>query len=350
MMQPDSMVVRFYDGQRAAAREALLYPADAGVAVVVDGQRTVFRHADMLLIGAVGQIKPAIELPHEARIEFLQTDLPTWVLPKAAQRQHHLWRLERSPLLIVCSVLLVIGFVWGLTQYGVPIMAKSVATHLPAQTLSRLGDQAQAQLEEMTEPSTLIPLRQQQLRALYAQYLDPEQAEQMIFRQGKGLGANAFALPNGRIVLTDELVDLAKNDYELLAVMAHEQGHVALRHSLQQAISGLSISLMIAWMTGDSSDLLIGVPTAILALNYSRDFEREADQYAMQQLQQANVSVQYLADFLKRLAAEHAEAESAESTEENSRIWQRAGRLLQSHPATDERVAAIEAVAAQQVI
>lgn len=335
-MSDERLAVRFYDGQRsqAVAAELSALPEQQGVRVHSGGRTYDYSYADMTPIGAVGQLRLVIELPHDARIECLSHDIPAWVYPRRAQRLHQIWRLERSPLLIVLSVLVAVAFVWSAAQYGMPFLAEKIAQQLPEQSLSRLGDQAQQQLEQMTEPSELSAARQQQLRDLYARYFEPEQAEKIEFvKGGASLGANAFALPNGYMVLTDELVDLAENDQQILAVMAHERGHIALKHSLQQAISGIGVSLILVWVTGDDSDLLAGIPTALLSLNYSRDFEREADQYAVQKLQAAGVSVQHFADFLNLLEQQHETAE------------QNAWSILSSHPTTPERVAAVRAMA-----
>ena len=56
--------------------------------------------------------------------------------------------------------------------------------------------------------------------------LDDGHVYQLEFRHGGYIDANAFALPSGIIVMTDELVELAKSDDELISVLAHEIGHV----------------------------------------------------------------------------------------------------------------------------
>lgn len=329
------LAVRFYDGKRSQALVAELsaLPDQHGVRVSAGGQVYDYAYDQMTLIGAVGAIQLVIELPDEARIECLSHNIPAWVYPQRAKRLQQVWRLERSPLLIVFSLLVAVAFVWSAAQYGMPFLAQKIAMQLPEHSLSMLGDQAQQQLQQMTEPSQLSVARQRQLRDLYARYFDAEQAKRIQFLKGGGLGANAFALPNGQMVLTDELVALAANDQQILAVMAHERGHIVLKHNLQQAISGIGISLILVWMTGDGSDLLAGLPAALLSLNYSRDFEREADQYAVTQLQAAKIPVQHLADFLTLLAAQHDQEATGVVA------------LLSSHPNTQERVAAVQHMA-----
>ena len=48
------------------------------------------------------------------------------------------------------------------------------------------------------------------------------------------MGLNAAALPNNTIIVTDELVKLNGADEEVLAVLAHEQGHLVQKHSMQK--------------------------------------------------------------------------------------------------------------------
>ena len=65
------------------------------------------------------------------------------------------------------------------------------------------------------------------------------------------------ALPGGTVILTDQLVALAKNDDEIAGVLAHEIGHVKHRHSLKQLYRVLGIGFMISVIGGDSLAVLI---------------------------------------------------------------------------------------------
>ena len=91
----------------------------------------------------------------------------------------------------------------------------------------------------MLSPTTLTHERQIKLRADFDTFLKaagdttPYQIE---FRAMKGQGANAFALPSGTIVISDELVLLAEDDREIVAVLAHECAHVRHRHVLRAVL------------------------------------------------------------------------------------------------------------------
>ena len=57
---------------------------------------------------------------------------------------------------------------------------------------------------------------------------------------------NAFAYPNGKIYITDELIqDLETTDDELAAILAHEIGHVVNRHSIKGLVEKSAV--LLAW-------------------------------------------------------------------------------------------------------
>ena len=330
-----SIQVIFYDGIVSKPQQAQLSPApDAGVCVRTDSREFLYAQQDMQLIGALGKINPVIELPDEARIEFLQPQLPAWLDLQHQGMQQRIWHFERTPSLIVASLLIVVALMAGMLHWGVPFAAKQVAYALPATTLDRIGAQAEQQLDQMTSVSEVPTVRQQAIRRLYTQQVAGTQPARLLFRQGNALGANALALPHNTIVLTDELIELTEDDRELIAVLAHEQGHLVQRHTMQQVLAALGVTVLITWVTGDVSDLVSNVPYALLSLSYSRDFERQADQYAVNVLQQQQIPVRYFTDFLKRMQAdeEHGLADV---------------ELLSTHPATPERIKAVEAFAAK---
>lgn len=331
-----SVDIIFYDGIVSRPQQALLRPQDGiqgqtHVIVNTDTQQFCYAYQDMQLIGALGQINPVIELPDEARIEFLQPQLPAWLHLKSKNLNQRIWHLERSPLLIACSLVLMVVIIGVVVKFGVPYTAKQLAWHLPANTLNSIGNQAQEQIEQLTEKSQLPAARQQQIRQLYSRYVAGQQPAKLVFRQGDDLGANALALPNNTIVMTDELVQLAQDDRELIGVLAHEQGHLTERHTMQQVLSALGMTVFITWITGDVSDLVSNAPYALLSLSYSREFERQADLYAMQTLSRQQIPVSYFARFLKRMEKDDADIE-----------------LLSTHPATNTRIQAVEVFAHQQ--
>lgn len=354
--------VIFYDGVVSKPHHAQLSAQSESEVLIQYGERLEhqrrYAYRDMELIGALGQLNPAIELKDDARIEF-QGALPEWFNLEAKNVQHSIWKLERSPSLIVFSIIFVVAFVFALVKWGVPAASHYVAFQLPENSLNKLGDEAEKYvLNNWTNPSHLAQGQKDQISKQYLNTIAEGKPAKLVFREGGRLGANAVALPNNTIIITDELVEMAHSDQEILGVLAHEQGHLVERHSLQQGLTSLGLSVLYIAMTGDSSDLLTSLPAAMIGANYSRKFEAEADMYALKLMDRKGIEVSHFANFLQRLsdetaleekpkqAGKTAEADKKadpnkkqpqnESTEKESSL--EIFDALSSHPATEERV------------
>ena len=98
------------------------------------------------------------------------------------------------------------------------------------------------------EPSQLHPARQAKLRSQFSSMQrelgDGPKLRLELRHGGSEIGPNAFALPAGIVVVTDELVLLAQHDEEIESVLAHEIGHVMHRHSLRMLLQGSASALL----------------------------------------------------------------------------------------------------------
>ncbi len=96
---------------------------------------------------------------------------------------------------------------------------------------------------------------------------------------------NAVALPNGRIYVFRGMIETTDTEDELAAVLAHEVGHVAGRHSLKQFRLSLGISLLADLLNLNKQSALVqnlaGFAVTLYELGYSRQHERDADNYAL---------------------------------------------------------------------
>jgi predicted Zn-dependent protease len=161
------------------------------------------------------------------------------------------------------------------------------------------------------------------------------------FRSSEALGANAFALPGGTVLLTDGMVELARSDDELAAVMAHEIGHVRQRHVMRHVLQNSVTALIVATLTGDVTSitsLAATLPTAVVDATFSRQFEREADDAAVAWLKSANVDPRRYAELLARLQAQ-LDTRSGDAFKEKSPVH----NYLSNHPETGERIRRIVA-------
>ena len=220
--------------------------------------------------------------------------------------------LERRWTYAALAVVLVIGVCWAIVTISVPIAAKHVAAAIPVSLDESIGTNGLKLLDRLYfRPTGLAERERSAIRERFrpiVQYAQGEHRFRLEFRSGGRLGANAFALPSGIIVIKDQLVELSTNHEELAGVLAHEVGHVVNRHSLRRLLQSSATAVLLATFTGDMvslSSLAASIPTVLVQTGYSRDFEREADRYAYEYLEFANIRARRLTDILQRLEASH---------------------------------------------
>jgi Zn-dependent protease with chaperone function len=130
-------------------------------------------------------------------------------------------------------------------EYG-----KEAAEALPHEFDQQLGREALALLDDLVfEPSQLDAPTRTRLTARFdelARATRSKGAVRLRFRASPKIGANALALPSGTVVMTDELVLLARHDEEVVAVLAHELGHVHGRHALRSVLQQSATVMLIA--------------------------------------------------------------------------------------------------------
>lgn len=256
-------------------------------------------------------------------------------------------RLESSWSLALTAVLLTIAIAGASIYWGLPWLANLAAARVPVSVTITMDAHFLSAVDNgLMQASTLNAARQQALRLRFdglrnVNGLPPHHLE---FRSSKAIGANAFALPGGTIIVTDQLIDLAGNDEEILGVLAHELGHVSERHPLRQLLQSSAIGLAMTWYIGDISNLLAVAPTLLLESNYSRNFERSADRYAAGMLRMNEISPAHLADMLEKLELSHLGVKR--NNQQSFRITQ----FFSTHPDTEMRVRNLRSDDAQSKI
>jgi len=146
-------------------------------------------------------------------------------------------------------------------------------------------------------------------------------------------GINAFALPGGYIYINRGVIEAADNEAQLASVIAHEMGHVALRHGTNQASKAYAAQVPLAILGGALGSSSVGAVLAQLGagfaansvlLKYSRDAERQADILGVQIL--------YDNGYDPRAGSQFFEKIDAESKKGRPPQW------LSSHPNPENRV------------
>ncbi len=280
----------------------------------------------------LGSGKRLIDLPDDNRLE---TDFQHLEAHLPKNTNNAFWRAvhyaETHKSVIAIAFIGIVSASLLLLQYGVPTLAKYAAMATPPSIENDLGKQALATLDHEKLGyfiASELPVSKQQAiqNALTALCKKTGNCPdyQLHFRKSPTIGANAFALPGGYVIITDELVALAKNDDEIIAVLAHELAHVKGRHALRQALQGTISGLIIIAITGDVSSIAAGLPVLILNMSYTRELEVDADNYALQSLKAACIPTKSFATLLLRLETSHDGASVPE--------------IVSSHPDTKARI------------
>lgn len=248
---------------------------------------------------------------HPGRLETRDSQGTQWLDRRAGSGAYRLLsRLESHSLAALAAGLVVLALAASYVTWGIPLLSRVAAQHLPAGVLERASGETLAVLRsEYLKPSALPAARQRAIRQLLATQAPDLADGQPLFAASDPLGANALALPDGTIIVTDDLVSLASSDIQVLAVIAHEIGHIEHRHAVRQLLQGAAIGVTIALVSGDVStlgDIVLTLPVVFTQLHYSRDFEREADRYARNFLRQRGLDVSALDVILTRLYRQNA--------------------------------------------
>lgn len=337
----ESVPVAYFDGKVSTRREVLLTLYGSQVILSGEGIELSYPVATIRIPPGVGSVRRTIRLPDGGVCELADTRLLEALEQSCSgTRAALLHRWEKS-LTLVGAALAVTALVVGLfMHFGIPALARQAAFALPPAIENSMGNESMTVLDQLfTKPSKLGAERRAELTALFRRVVAASGAPagcNLVFRNGGAIGANAFALPSGIVVITDQLVDLARHDDEIAAILAHELGHVRGRHALRHVFQNSASGLIIATLTGDLvsiTSLAATLPTALVNASFSRQFEREADDAAIAWMKTAGVPPHRYAEILARLQAQ-LDARTGETFDKKHP----ARNYLSTHPETGERI------------
>tara|TARA_B110000977_G_scaffold10906_1_gene14201 strand:- start:3372 stop:4355 length:984 start_codon:yes stop_codon:yes gene_type:complete len=135
---------------------------------------------------------------------------------------------------------------------------------------------------------------------------------------------NAFTIPGGRIYVFKGLLEFCDSAEQLAAVLAHEMGHIEKRHTVSKLVKEFGIKIIFSLLGGDT--LLLGeLWETVLSSNFDRSQEKEADQFALKLLEEAQISPTAIASFFRKL--------NRENLDYNEKM-----ELLMTHPHNNSRI------------
>lgn len=330
---PGPVPARYFDGKSSRLHRVTLEVRDGVARLAGDAER----EAPLATLRVSERSRHAarkVTFADGAWLEVDDTDAFARLLAQTGHRDGVVVRWQNSwraalGALAATVVVLVAGYV-----YVLPAAAGWIAQAVPQRVERQLGQGVLQILDgRMLGPTRLTAARQEQLRRQFAAMTAPEAEApswRLVFRSSR-VGPNAFALPSGDIVMTDQLVALLGDDQAVMGVLAHELGHLHRRHLTRRIVQSSAVAATTWLVFGDISSIMTTLPTLVLDMKYSRDAEYEADDYAVAMLRHNRIDPSHLASAFAKLDKEDGEAAATPSP------------YLSSHPASAERIARIRA-------
>ncbi|HMA48902.1 MAG TPA: M48 family metallopeptidase [Magnetospirillaceae bacterium] len=321
---------QYFDGRSTRVHRVTLSFAGGCWVVAGEGVDRRLPFAEVTVDEKLGRAPRKLRFAGGAFCEVADLKALDALLAEAGHRDGMVDRLQRHVRIALLAVIACIALAFAAYRWGLPVAVEIGVRHLPPSVGKTLTVHALKALDgQLLLPSETPEDRQAEIAGRYRALHLPEggtPSGRLLFRNSPALGANAFTLPDGTVVLLDGLIKGLADD-EIMAVLSHELGHAHGRHGLQLLIRSSAIGAFLTFYLGDISQLLAAAPTVLIQAKYSRELEEEADQYGATLLEANGMSPALLADALEKLGKLHPGGERIP--------------YLASHPATDDRIKAL---------
>ena len=234
-----------------------------------------------------------------ARLEITNSSLidKTRLAAPALKRKQEIERSGRAKIITLAGLAIV--SLIAVVIFGIPAVATRITPLVPLSWEAKLG--------ELIEPQVAEIFKMKPLNSFVCSTPEGDAAiakMAKVIRGGAGLPfeprikvirhkmKNAFALPGGTIYLMQGLIKASNSADAVAGVLAHEMGHVKSRDSIRKIAESSSRSFVLSLLLGDvtGSTVVIFAGEALLGAAYSRDIERNADNFAIERLKEAQVS------------------------------------------------------------
>lgn len=324
---------------------------DACLSTVTD---EFFRFSKIAISPRIGDSTRFLTLPSGQLFETDDNDKVDDLINLFSENLHsHIHTDARFIRISVMAVILLLS--WMFISLGVPALTYKIAMKVPEKMLIEYGQGALKDLDDKYfSKSKITDKRQQTITKRFKELLPDEHrklAYNLHFREVEKIGANAFALPSGDIIISDNLIELSMNNDEIMSILLHEIAHVELRHAVQGVIRTSSILLFVVAVTGDITSLsaaLVGVPALLLNSNYSRQMEWDADGYSLKKMQSLDINPAAFSSILSKIVAFHKQKKIAKKDTVNKDEEKQSPKETQSddqysgywssHPPSKERI------------
>lgn len=328
---------RYFDGQSASPREVIL-SFGARTLVIVTLQDEPIAHWPLASLHGLGDPEDAVlQLAPDpdaderivlddsemiAAIKRVCPDLLQTPVPRRNLRRVFVW--GGAALAALALIVMVL----------IPALADRLADYVPPERERALGKAVARNL------GNLLALENGVAPALCTDRDGVAALERLALRIGEPQGLayplrvsvidspmiNALALPGGRILIFNGLIQAAQSPEEVAGVLAHEIGHVVYRDPTRGVLRAAGTAGIAGIMLGDvfGASVLAAASDAVVNARHQRLAEQRADETAYGLLRQAGLPARPLSDFFARLHRVGARPEGPL-------------QLIASHPAPEGR-------------
>jgi Zn-dependent protease with chaperone function len=339
MTEPDSVVIKgdLFEANSSKSYPATLSETDGALLLVGNGSSTYVDQEEIKISDALANVPTRVEF-EDGRV-FLTRDRAAVAAVFGGSRLGGFKGMVANaeifrPRIMAILAILFLAAIVSL-RYAMPFAMDFTAGLIPQTFEARLGAVAFQSFDLLLGDTETNETRRAEVQTLFDELLAASDVEVPIaihIRHGGILNANAFALPAGPVIVTDELIKLAPNDDALAGVLAHEIGHIEERHGLRRMMRAAGWVILVSIVAEEASGLFEEVaafPTLLIDQAYSRSFETDADDRAVEILRSAGRDPDQFAEML-RLITERCGTACDDSA------W------LSSHPAPSGRIDRIQ--------
>ncbi len=220
----------------------------------------------------------------------------------------------------------ILGFIIALSVvmifFVLPYVAENSVVLIPKSFDDQIGEYA---YNDMILTET-IDERKSKLVQSFADKMELQNQKKMRFTVVESPIVNAFALPNGDVVIYTGILDQMKDYSELAALIGHEVSHVTYRHSMKALSRNLSTYVFISAILGDINGVITILwqnAAQLQTLSYSRKLEEEADNMGLSIIQKNQINPRGFVDLFETL---------------NTNSSLDLPEFLSSHPVTSSRI------------
>lgn len=186
-----------------------------------------------------------------------------------------------------------------------PIVERGLHQVLPVSWLTAVSKDA---LKEIGPLYGLVPVGYNSLEASWARAITDElrvefhrpEMTVMVFAT-KVPTANLFSLPDGKIIVTADLLAVVKDPNERRTVIYHEAGHFMRNHAIRAVLQSVGSTFLA--MKKASSEEVSEKLGSVINLGYTVDEENEADEVLTEWMNGKAIPPRVYASALKKIAA-----------------------------------------------